>query len=152
MSPTPEDRRILWSSEDDSLILSSGPPRPRLDLRTRTQSRIGTEAAHRFALALAEVLAGQRPPVQLLSMSNSMSVGEVIRTLEKWPLTGARLHCLHLGDAVTQNSFEAVACYGWRPGGGHAARLMFVTYRMVRVKGTWRCRDLRVGVPNIDRF
>ncbi|SPF67273.1 Hypothetical protein PROPJV5_0285 [Propionibacterium ruminifibrarum] len=148
-APTPatDGHRTIWHSEDGTLLISASPARP----RTNAPSRSSAAAASRFALALAEVLAGRRPAAQLAPLSRPSTINELVRIQAERPFTGARLHSLHIGNSASARSTEVVACYEWRPGGGRGARLVCVAYQMRRTDSGWVCRELTIGVPNLGR-
>ena len=152
-TPTADDRctarRPDGAVDPDDVVLSISEPssRPVTDPRTDPAA----EAASRFALALAEVLAGRRPASQLRPLSCPSSIAELIRVQTEWPFTGARLHSLHIGASASAGSCEVVACYRWRPGGGAGVRLVCTAFRMTRIDDSWSCRELTIGVPNLGR-
>lgn len=144
-TPTADGHRAIWHSEDGTLLVSATPARP----RTNAPTRASATAASRFALALAEVLAGRRPAAQLAPLSRPSTINELIRIQAERPFIGARLHSLHIGNPSSARSTEVVACYEWRPDGGLGARLVCVAYQMRRTDSGWVCRELTICVPNL---
>ncbi|RLP11708.1 Rv3235 family protein [Propionibacterium australiense] len=148
MAPTPtvDGRRTIWRSEKGTLSISERAARPQM----KAPNRACATAAARFALALAEVLAGRRPAAQLAHLSKPGTIAELVRVQAESPLTGARLHSIHISDSVSAGSAEVVACYEWRPNGGRGARLVGVAFQMTRTDNGWACRALTIGVPNVE--
>ncbi|WP_316668526.1 Rv3235 family protein [uncultured Propionibacterium sp.] len=148
-TPTADDHCTVRRSDEGALSISEFSPRPRTDPCADPSARASAEAASRFALALAEVLAGQRPAAQLLPLSCSRTITELIRIQAERPFVGARLHSMHIGNSASVDSAEIVACYEWRPGEGRGTRLVCAAFMMTRTEGGWACRELTIGVPNL---